>query len=118
MESKDQRVLKKILCYTKNIMEYSNGISKSEDLENNSMVAEAICFDILQIGELAKNSLSAEMKLEMSSIPWGQINGLRNRIVHGYGDVDFDIIFETIKDDIPELSNQLSNYIKANKKRE
>lgn len=51
--------------------------------------------------------LSAEYKSEKSNLPWDELSGLRNRIVHDYGNVDLDIVFETLKYDIPELLEQL-----------
>lgn len=42
-------------------------------------------------------------------IPWNSIYGLRNRIVHDYGNVDLGIIYETLKYDIPQLLEALSN---------
>ena len=38
-----------------------------------------------------------------NTIPWREVYGLRNRIVHDYGNVDLNIVFETLKNDIPEL---------------
>lgn len=37
------------------------------------------------------------------NVPWNAIYGLRNRIVHDYGNVDLNVVFETLKHDIPEL---------------
>ena len=46
-------------------------------------------------------------KAEHSAIPWMAIYGLRNRIVHDYGNVDLDVIFSTLKNDIAELLNMI-----------
>ena len=37
------------------------------------------------------------------NVPWNAIYGLRNRIVHDYGNVDLNVVFETLKHDVPEL---------------
>ena len=47
--------------------------------------------------------ISDEYKQEKSYIPWNSLYGLRNRIVHDYGNVDLKIVYETLKNDIPEL---------------
>ena len=47
--------------------------------------------------------LSDEYKEKRGYIPWNAMYGLRNRIVHDYGNVDLNIVFETLKNDIPEL---------------
>ena len=63
-------------------------------------------FRMIQISENAKK-LSAEYKKEKPGLPWDEMSGLRNRIVHDYGNVDLEIVFETLKYDIPELMEQL-----------
>ena len=47
--------------------------------------------------------LSDAYKADHETIPWTAIYGLRNRIVHDYGNVDLTIVFDTLKNDIPEL---------------
>ena len=44
-------------------------------------------------------------------VPWTAIYGLRNRIVHDYGSVNLDIIYSTLKDDIPELLEMINSSI-------
>lgn len=112
MGNKDLRIIKKMLEYIKSIKAYCKTIKTVNEFQQNSMLSEAVCFDLLQIGELAKDGLSDECKEHMSTIPWSQIKGLRNRIVHGYDNINFEIIFETIKEDIPLLEKELKRYIK------
>ncbi|WP_295093702.1 HepT-like ribonuclease domain-containing protein [Ruminococcus sp.] len=66
----------------------------------------------MQIGELAKQSLSDEAKAQIKTIPWKQIYGMRNRIVHGYSGVNMLIVWDTIHDDLPELKKELQTYLK------
>ena len=75
------------------------------------MCVEATVFNLMQIGELAKTSLSDEAKSQLSSIPWQQIYGLRNRIVHGYEGVSMQIVWDTVSEDIPLLNSQLKQAI-------
>lgn len=63
-------------------------------------------FRLIQISE-AVVKLSDEFKEANQSIPWFAIKGLRNRIVHDYGNVDLTIVYETIKVDIPEVRELL-----------
>ncbi|MCL2269793.1 MAG: DUF86 domain-containing protein [Treponema sp.] len=62
----------------------------------------SICMGLLQIGELA-NHLSEEFISAHTDIPWGNIVGLRNVVVHGYGQLDNETVWATLIDDIPEL---------------
>ena len=52
--------------------------------------------------------LSESFKLLHSAIPWRAIRGLRNRLVHEYGNVDISVIYDTVKNDIPALLKDLS----------
>lgn len=73
------------------------------------MLVDATVFNLMQIGELAKSSLSDELKKEITSIPWAQLYGMRNRIVHGYSGVNMRIVWDTISQDLPELYNELQS---------
>ena len=75
------------------------------------MRVEACVFNLMQIGELAKTELSDEMKAEIKTIPWKQIYGMRNRIVHGYDGVDMRIVWDTILYDLPGLEKEIKKYI-------
>ena len=61
-----------------------------------------VCFYILQIGELARG-LSDPFKALHSEIPWKQIRGMRNVVVHKYGDIDLDTLWDVLMNDIPRL---------------
>lgn len=74
------------------------------------MRVETCVFNLMQIGELAKTSLSEEIKEEIKTIPWKQIYDLRNRIVHGYAGVEMKIVWDTIKEDLPQLKRELDKY--------
>ena len=56
------------------------------------MRVEATVFNLIQIGELAKEELDDVTKARIKAIPWQQIYGLRNRIVHGYSGVNMQIV--------------------------
>ena len=73
---------------------------ENKDLQDISM------FNIIQISENVK-LLTEEYKKENSNIPWKDIYGLRNRIVHDYGNVVLDIVYETLTTDISKLRKSL-----------
>jgi uncharacterized protein with HEPN domain len=54
------------------------------------------------VGEAA-NNVSLEKQAELSEIPWRQIVGMRNRIVHAYFDVDLDVVWHTVTEELPLL---------------
>ncbi len=63
---------------------------------------------MIQISENAKR-LSDNYKQIHSNIPWNALSGLSNRIVHDYGNVDLNIVYETLKNDIPKLLELLTD---------
>ena len=87
------------------IVEHMRDVSM-EELNVNEVLLDSMLFRMIQISENAKR-LTDEYKLSHSHIPWSALSGMRNRIVHDYGNVDLNIVYETLKNDIPELLNLL-----------
>lgn len=77
------------------------------------MRVEATVFNLMQIGELAKGALSDEAKSQLPSIPWQQLYGMRNRIVHGYAGVSMRIVWDTVAEDIPVLYEELNQILET-----
>ena len=73
-----------------------------EELNANEVLLDSMMFRMIQISENAKR-LSVDYKMAHGKIPWSALSGLRNRIVHDYGNVELNIVYETLKKDIPEL---------------
>ena len=66
------------------------------------MLVEACVFNLSQIGELVRH-LDKDFIEQHSDIPWAQMRGLRNRIIHDYEGVNLMLVWEIIKYDIPTL---------------
>ena len=73
-----------------------------EELNANEVLLDSMLFRMIQISENARK-LTEEFKQTRENIPWSALYGLRNRIVHDYGNVDLNIVYETLKVDIPDL---------------
>ena len=73
MNSKDLEVLKKIQTHANRIILHSKECKVYEDFAGSDLISDACIFNIMQIGELAKNELSDEIKQRISSIPWNNI---------------------------------------------
>ena len=65
-----------------------------EELSANEILLDSMMFRMIQISESAK-SLSDEYRNRRRNIPWNALFGIRNRIVHDYGNVDLNIIYDT-----------------------
>ena len=73
-----------------------------KEFSTNEILLDSMLFRMIQISENARK-LSDEYKQQCNNIPWNALYGLRNRIVHDYGNVDLRVVFDTLKHDIPEL---------------
>ena len=100
-----------MLKHAASIIDYCKDCQTREDFEANPMRVEATVFNLMQIGELAKESLDDETKAQIKTIPWQQIYGLRNRIVHGYSGVNMQIVWDTVKNDIPALRDEIAGFL-------
>ena len=102
----DSYYISKIICDLSFITEHTKNIS-TQELNDNEILLDSMLFRMIQISENAKK-LSDDYRLEHSNIPWLAISGLRNRIVHDYGNVDLSIVFDTITKDVPSLLEMIS----------
>lgn len=118
MDKKDGITLAKIKDHANTIIEACKDIKDVKEYMANRLLSDACEFNLLQIGELAHDALSEVIKEKIPEIPWPQIYGLRNRIVHGYAGVDSNIIFDTIKEDLPELVKAIEKQIKRHIKKQ
>jgi len=62
------------------------------------------------IGEAA-NKVSPEFRRKYDKIPWKSIVGMRNRLIHGYYDINLDIVWKTVITDIPPLLEELKKIV-------
>lgn len=77
---------------------------KEADFYGDNDLQEIVAFNLFQIGELT-SKLSNEFLDEYKEIPWKQIRGLRNRIVHGYDTINLEILWNTALESIRELQD-------------
>jgi uncharacterized protein with HEPN domain len=68
---------------------------------------------LLEIVGEAASRVPARERVKYPGIPWAQIVGLRNRLIHGYDNVDFDILWHIVTQDLPPLIVQLEKILLA-----
>ena len=107
---KDKGILLQIIKRCNRVVEKVSNISVT-DFSLNDDIKEVVCFNLFQIGELA-NGLSIEFLKEYNKIPWKQIIGMRNRIVHGYDTINLEIVWNTANESIPELIEYCKEILK------
>lgn len=97
----DKYYVDKILIDLGFLIEHTQGLTRQE-IESNEVLLDSIMFRIIQISENS-NKLTDLFKEQNKSIPWMSLKGMRNRIVHDYGEVDYSIIIDTVLIDIPNV---------------
>ena len=104
MNLRDYHILEHIFDHCCSIEEALQRCGQSyEALSSDDILQSAIAFHILQIGELATHLSEEFRSASASQIPWHQIRGLRNRIVHNYDHIDKDVIWSSAVNDVPGL---------------
>lgn len=77
----------------------------------NHLIQGGVIWQFLKIGE-ATRMLSKEFREKNTKIPWKDMAGMRNKLIHGYFDVNLDIVWSTIKKDVPFLKTEIKQLIK------
>jgi uncharacterized protein with HEPN domain len=83
---------------------------KRGDLDTDRMLLFAIVRAIEVIGEAA-SKVTNETRAASPGIPWESIIGTRNRLIHGYFDIDLDIVWKTVTVEIPPLQSSLKQLL-------
>ncbi len=86
-----------------------------EEFDGNEMLKRACARSFEVIGEAVKN-ISADFRRRHRDIEWRNIAGMRDRIIHRYFDVSWNILWDTIKEKLPELKQKIENILPNNKK--
>jgi len=108
---KDDLIFKHMLDAI-NLIEYLRD-KDYDEFKNNRMLQDAVIREIEIIEEATKN-LSMEFRNKHPNIPWRQIAGMRDKLIHGYFGVDIDAVWDTVMKDIPK--EKLQKIIKEGKK--
>ncbi len=89
---------------------YIRGVNEKK-FKDDLMRQDAIMLQIEIIGEAARN-ISDEFQEQHTEIPWSEMIGMRNKIVHDYFEIDVSKIWDTAKNDIPPLKKAVSRLLK------
>jgi uncharacterized protein with HEPN domain len=106
--SRDSALLKHIIEETDFLLEHCSELELEEVLEDE-VLKRAILRSLEIIGEAVKN-LSDEFKNEHTDVDWRKISGLRDKIIHHYFGVDWNIIWDLIRNKIPDLNEKINQY--------
>lgn len=110
MHNKDIIRLKHMLEASKKAIAFADSRNRN-DLEKDQMLLLALVKLIEIIGEAA-NKVSPEVRETYTYIPWADIIAMRNRLIHGYFDINLDVIWNTLKEELPRLVKDLKKALK------
>jgi uncharacterized protein with HEPN domain len=113
---RDDATLLDMLKAARLVVEFKEGMNKRnflDDLKTQS----AILHQLLILGEAAKR-LSQEFRTQHQKIPWKQIAGMRDKLIHEYDNVDLEEVWKTARSDMPRLIKQLEPLVPSKEESE
>ena len=106
----DSYYLEKILADLLFVIEQTENKTQ-EDIKENVLLIDSIMFRIIQVAENSSR-LTEEFKEKHQDIPWFAIKGMRNKIVHNYGIINMSVVYDTVKNGIPEMYEKMKKIVK------
>lgn len=107
----DRTRLEHMLDAARKIIEFTRGESR-DTLDENEVLSLATLRLLEVLGEASKG-ISADFKKKHPELRWKAIAGTRDRLAHGYFDVDLDIVWAIVADDIPRLAGDLEKVVES-----
>ena len=107
------RQLKVYLVDILNAIEEIESFTKDltyEEFAKNTMAVRAVTMDFAIIGEAAKQ-IPAETKKKYNQVPWKQMAGIRDKVIHGYGYIKLGVLWDAVKLDVPVLKPMIKELL-------
>jgi uncharacterized protein with HEPN domain len=111
MPKSDLIRLRHMLDAAREAVQFASGRSRP-DLNTDRMLVLSLVKSIEIIGEAA-SKVSSHVKSRNPGIPWQNITGMRNRLIHAYYDVNLDILWATVSKNLPPLIEELGQAIES-----
>ncbi len=115
MEKDDSVYLRHIFDALSRIQEYTKGMV-FDKFSSASVYHDAVIRQIQIVGEASKR-LSPEFKSGHPQVPWKDISGMRDKLVHDYMGVDLKAVWKTVQEDVPELKKEISRILEKQGKK-
>lgn len=107
---KDNEVrLRHILDAAREAVSFAEGHHR-KDLDTDRKLNLSLVRLLEVIGEAARG-ITSEFRREHPELPWKSMVGMRDRLIHGYFDVNLDVLWETVKNDLPPLIDKLEQIL-------
>jgi uncharacterized protein with HEPN domain len=105
MKPEDRIRIQHMIEAANEALSFTNNISE-KDFSQNRMIILSVIKEIEIIGEAA-SKISEEIKLKYPDVPWKDIIRMRNRLIHGYFEVNIELVWNTVKNNLPQLLSLL-----------
>lgn len=111
MKKADEIRLRHILDSANEALGFAKGKTR-EDLYNDRMLVLSLVKSIEIIGEAASR-LEIEFRLKHEDVPWDDIISMRNRLIHAYFDINLDIVWNTVRGELPDLISKIQKIVSS-----
>ena len=106
---KDKAFILDALIFAERILEFTSEMDE-EMFANDLKTQAAVLYEISVLGE-AMRRISPEFQQQYSEIPYRQIIGMRNKLVHNYDEINIQLVWSVIQTNIPELIDQFKTIV-------
>lgn len=103
--------LRHILDESAYLVDRAKGLSKAEFMQDETL-KRAFVRSLEVIGEATKR-VSAELRQKYSHIDWRAMAGMRDRLIHDYFGIDYDIVWDVVTNKMPTLQKEIQQIIQA-----
>jgi uncharacterized protein with HEPN domain len=107
--------LQHILDAIERAMAYAAQAGNADTFKSHSLLQDGIVRNMEVIGEAAikLHKVAPDIATAHPDIPWRDMRTMRNKLIHDYFDVDLDIVWSTVRQDLPALANQIRALLSA-----
>jgi len=105
----DETRLRHILDAAREAVNFLEGLHR-KNLDTDRKLSLSLVRLLEVVGEAAR-SVSSELRRKHSDIEWKSMVGMRDRLIHGYFDVNLDVLWETVTNDLPPLIDRLERIL-------
>lgn len=106
-------LLEDILYSIQRILDYTKGMGY-EKFSKSQVTQDAVVRNFQILGEATKK-LPASFKDQHSQVPWSKVARFRDKLIHHYSGVNYDVVWEIIEESLPELQGQIKQILKQTK---
>lgn len=111
MRTDDRIRVRHMIDAAREALSFADGRSR-KDLDKDRMLVLSLVKDVEILGEAA-SKVSETTRQAYPSIPWREIVSMRNRLIHGYFDINLDIVWKTVAGELPPLVSALEELLSA-----